>query len=115
VDAHEYFKREGNDVYCVIPVSIAQASLGGEILVPTVENKKVKVKIPAGTQNGKVLRLKNEGVPYLNTGSRRGDMYIEIVVDVPEKLSPKAKELLKDLSREIGEAESPDPVKLKDL
>jgi molecular chaperone DnaJ len=110
--AHEYFKRNGNDIFCVIPVSITQASLGGEVLVPTIDNKKVRVKIPAGTQTGKVLRLKNEGVPFLNNSTRRGDMYIELLVEVPEKLSPKAKTLLKELSEQIGENESPQPKRL---
>ncbi|MBN1523575.1 MAG: molecular chaperone DnaJ [Spirochaetales bacterium] len=115
VEPHEYFKREGNDVYCVIPVNIIQAALGSEILVPTIDNKKVKVKIPAGTQNGKILRLKNEGIPFINSTSRRGDLYIQIDVVVPEKLSTRAKELLKELADQIDGNNSPQPVKLKDL
>ncbi|HEQ70936.1 MAG TPA: molecular chaperone DnaJ, partial [Spirochaetia bacterium] len=107
VRPHEYFKRSGNDIYCMIPIGITQASLGGEVLVPTIDNKTVKVKIPAGTQTGKVLRLKGEGVPYLNNNSRRGDMYIEIMVEVPEKLTPRAKALLKELSEQINENPSP--------
>jgi molecular chaperone DnaJ len=107
VHAHDHFKRNGNDIYCMIPISITQASLGAEVLVPTIDGKKVRVKVPAGTQTGKVLRLKNEGVPFLNNNTRRGDMYIEVLVEVPEKLTPKAKTLLKELSEQIGENEAP--------
>ena len=112
VGSDDYFKRKGNDVYCVIPISITQAALGAEILVPTIDNKKAKVRIPPGTQTGKVLRLKNEGIPYLNNNSRRGDMYIEILVEVPEQLSPRARQLLKELSEIIGENPNPHPKKL---
>jgi molecular chaperone DnaJ len=109
VHPHEFFKRNGNDIYCMIPISITQASLGAEVLVPTIDSKKVRVKVPSGTQTGRVLRLKNEGVPYLNNNSRRGDMYIEVLVEVPEKLSAKAKALLKELSEQLGENDSPLP------
>jgi molecular chaperone DnaJ len=115
IRAHEYFKRDGNDIYCVIPVSITQASLGSEILVPTIDKKKVRVKIPPGTQTGKVLRLKNEGVPYINNSHRRGDMYIELLVEIPERLSARAKTLLKELSDIMGEDTSPSPKKISDL
>jgi len=115
IRAHEYFKRDGNDIYCVIPVSITQASLGSEILVPTIDKKKVRVKIPPGTQTGKVLRLKNEGVPYINNSHRRGDMYIEILVEIPERLSARAKTLLKELSDIMGEETNPSPKKISDL
>lgn len=111
---HEYFERDGFDVYCVIPVSFTQASLGSEILVPALDGKKVKVKIPAGTQNNKILRLRSEGIPH--SGSpRRGDMYIRILVTVPQRLSPKAKTLLKEFAELEGEESSPKPVPLSDL
>jgi molecular chaperone DnaJ len=112
---HAQFKRQGNDIYCVIPISFIQASLGAEILVPTIDNKKARVKIPAGTQTGKVLRLKNEGVPYIHDSHRRGDMYIEILVETPERLSVRAKTLLKELSDIIGEEKNPTPKNLSDL
>jgi molecular chaperone DnaJ len=112
IRAHEYFKRNGNDIYCIIPISITQAALGGEVLVPTIDGKKVKVKIPQATQTGKVLRLRNEGVPYLNNNSRRGDMYIELLVEVPERLTVKAKTLLKELAEQMGENEAPQPKRL---
>ncbi len=115
IQPHEYFQREGNDLYCVIPISFSQASLGTEIQVKTLDGKRVKVKIPAGTQNGKILRLKGEGVPHLRNQEQRGDMYIKIQVDVPKRLSGKAKRLLQELAGELKETESPAPVRLKDL
>jgi molecular chaperone DnaJ len=112
---HKYFERNGNDVYCMIPVSITQAALGADIYVNTLDDKKVKVKIPAGTQNGKVLRLRNEGIPYLQYSDRKGDMYITIRVVVPKRLSHKEQNLLKELSQITGENESPEPVPLSEL
>ena len=113
---HEYFERDGNDLYCVIPLSVSQAALGAEIFVSTLENSRtVKLKIPPGTQNGKMLRLKNEGVPYLHSPDRRGDMYIKIIVEIPTKISGKARSLLKELGSVTGEQSSPKPVRLSDL
>ncbi len=114
IRSHEFFERDGFDVYCVIPVSYTQAALGAELLVPTLEDKRVKVKIPAGTQNNKILRLRNEGIPHASSG-RRGDMYIRILVTVPQRLSPKGKALLKELAEVEGEETSPKPVPLSDL
>lgn len=113
---HEYFERDGNDLYCVIPLSVSQAALGAEIFVSTLENSRtVKLKILPGTQNGKMLRLKNEGVPYLHSPDRRGDMYIKIIVEIPTKISGKARSLLKELGSVTGEQSSPKPVRLSDL
>ncbi|TVR33081.1 MAG: molecular chaperone DnaJ [Spirochaetaceae bacterium] len=115
VQPHDYFERHGNDIYCIIPISITQAALGAEISVPTLDQKRAKVKIPPGTQNDRVLRLKNEGVPYLQDPSRRGDMYIKIRVNIPSKLSGKAKSLLRELAQVEGENGSPQPVNLADI
>ncbi len=115
VKQHEYFERHGTDVYCVIPISITQASLGGEITVPTLAGKQAKVKIPPGTQNDRVFRLKGEGIPVLHNPDRRGDMYIKILVTVPGNLSGRAKSLLKELAEVEGEDNSPKPVPLAEL
>jgi molecular chaperone DnaJ len=113
---HEYFEREGNDLYCVIPISVSQAALGAEINVTTLENsRKVKVKIPPGTQNGKLLRLRAEGVPYLRNPDRRGDLYIKILVEIPTKVSGRARTLLQELGSVTGEKSNPKPVRLSDL
>ena len=115
VRPHEFYERHGNDIYCVIPIGFATAALGGEITVPTLDDKRVKVKIPSGTQNDRVLRLKSEGVPYLQDSARRGDMYLKIRVTVPNKLSGKAKALLRELAEVEGEDHSPQPVPLSQL
>jgi len=113
---HEYFERNGNDLYCVIPISVSQAALGTELYVSTLEDsKKVKVKIPPGTQNGKMLRLKAEGVPYLRSPDRRGDLYIKILVKIPTKVSARARSLLQELGSLTGEKSNPKPVRLSDL
>lgn len=115
VQPHETFERDGKDVYCAIPISITQAALGADITVPTLDGKPAKLSIPAGTQNGRVLRLKGEGVPELHAPSRRGDLYVKIVVRVPTKLTAKAKELLKELASSNGEDSSPKPIPLSEL
>ncbi len=116
VRPHEYFQRDGNDLYCVVPISITQAALGAEILVSTLEDsRKVKVRIPPGTQNGRILKLKNEGVPLLHSPDRRGDLYLKVLVEVPTRLSGQAKALLKQLADLNGEEANPRPVKLSDL
>ncbi len=113
--SHDFFERSGQDVYCVIPISFTQAALGAEVQVPTLDDKKVKVKIPAGTQNGKILRLRNEGVPHLQNPSRRGDLYVKIQIMIPEKLSGRAKTILRELADVEGENLNPKPIPLSEL
>lgn len=115
VQPHEHFQRKGDDLYCAIPISVTQAALGAEVTVPTVEGKRVRLKVPAGTQNGRILRLKGEGVPRLGNSEKRGDMYIELHVTIPSKLSGKAKELLQELAEVQGEETSPHPIPLQEL
>ena len=115
VRPHAHFERDGNDVYCVIPVSISQATLGTEITVDTMDEKKIKVKVPPSTQNGKILRLRSEGIPFLNSPHRRGDMYIRILVKIPQRLTGKARELLRQFAKIQGEETNPSPVPLSEL
>jgi molecular chaperone DnaJ len=115
VHPHEFYERDGTDIYCAVPISITQAALGAEILVPTLDEKTVRVTVPAGTQNGRMLRLRGEGLPELHSPSRRGDLYIKLMVKVPTKLSGKAKELLKELATLNGEEKTPKPIPLSDL
>ncbi|MCK5673000.1 MAG: molecular chaperone DnaJ, partial [Spirochaetales bacterium] len=110
-----YFERDGADVYCVVPVSMTQAALGSELLIKTLDDKKAKLKIPAGTQNDKILRLRGEGIPYLHNAGRRGDMYIKIRVNISTKLSSKAKSLLKELSELEKVDNNPEPIPLSEL
>lgn len=115
IQPHKHFERDNHDLYCAVPISITQAALGAEINVPTLDGKRVKVKVPAGTQNGKILRLRNEGVPVTGSSSRRGDLYIKLQVLVPSRLSGKAKTLLQQVAELEGENVRPDPIPLKEL
>jgi molecular chaperone DnaJ len=113
IKPHEYFERQDLDLYCAVPISISQASLGAEIQVSTLDGKTIKVKVPAGTQNGKMLRIRDEGVP--SASGRRGDLYIKIMVRIPEKLSRRGKDLLEELARTEGQTDSPGPIPLSQL
>ena len=115
IKPHEFFERDGNNVYCALPISFTQAALGSEVYVRNLEEKKIKLKIPAGTQTGKMLRLKNEGIPYLQSKGRKGDMYIKIIVETPQRMNTKAKELLKQFAALQGEEETPEPIPLSNL
>jgi molecular chaperone DnaJ len=112
IKPHEYFERQDYDLYCAVPISVSQASLGADIQVTSLDGKTIKVKVPAGTQNGKMLRVRNEGVP---SGSHRGNMYIKFIVRIPEKLSRRGKELLEELARSEGQNDSPGPIPLSQL
>ncbi|AGT44487.1 molecular chaperone DnaJ [Treponema pedis] len=113
VQSHPHFERNGEDLYCAVPISMTQAVLGGEVNIKSLDGKTIKVKIPSGVQNGKLLRVKGEGVP---TGiGRKGDLYIQIQVQIPTKLSSKSKSLLKEISELEGENENPELIALKDL
>ena len=115
VKPHPHFERDEYDLYCVVPISFTQAAMGAEIFVRTLDDKKIKLKIAPGTQNGKILRIKGEGVPYLHGGSRKGDMYVKIFVEVPVKLSGKEKTILKDFAQAHGETSEPKPYTLDQL
>ncbi|MCL2007511.1 MAG: molecular chaperone DnaJ [Treponema sp.] len=112
VKPHEFFERQADDLYCAIPISITQASLGADIQVSTLEGKTIKVKVPAGIQNGRMLRIRDEGVP---ASRGRGNLYIKIMVQVPQKLSRRGRELMEELSRAEGENSSPKPIPLSEL
>jgi len=93
--------RDGSDVRVTVPVSFPQAVLGAQIDVPTLEGR-VKMRVPAGTQSGKVFRLRGKGIPMLG-GYGKGDQLVKLVVEVPEKISRKQKKLISELAAEMGE------------
>jgi molecular chaperone DnaJ len=104
IKPHEYFERQGTDLYCAVPISICQAALGADIHVTTLDNKTIKVKIPAGIQTGKMLRIRDEGIP---SGSQRGSLYIKLMVQIPERLSRRGRELLEELAKVEGQNDNP--------
>jgi len=99
VAQHEIFERESENLFCRVPVAMSAAALGGEIEVPTIDGGRARVKIPAGAQSGKQMRLRAKGMPQLR-GTGRGDMYIELAVETPVNLTARQKELLKEFERE---------------
>jgi molecular chaperone DnaJ len=105
VNPHPIFSREGTEVTCEMPISFAQAALGASIDVPTLDGP-VKLKIPAGTQTGKVFRLKGKGIPVLQ-GSGRGDQHVRIAVETPTHLTREQKELLERFAALSGEETHP--------
>ena len=98
VRRHQLFEREGADVHCRVPISMVQATLGGNIEVPTLDGKMARINIPAGAQGGHQFRLRGKGMPIVRS-AQRGDMYIEINVETPTNLTAKQKELLKEFER----------------
>lgn len=96
VKDHEFFEREGDDIYCEVPLTFAQAALGDEIEIPTL-TEKVKLKIPSGTQTGTYFRLKGKGVPRLR-GYGQGDQHVKVTVVTPTKLSDEQKALLRQFA-----------------
>jgi molecular chaperone DnaJ len=113
VAPHRYYERDGYDLYCAVPVSMSQAALGADLTITSLDGKKLKIKIPAGAQHGKMLRVKGEGVPAQS--SQKGDLYLKILVTVPEKLSSKQRALLEEFSRIEGATDSPEPIPLSSL
>jgi molecular chaperone DnaJ len=106
VRAHPLFTREGADVACTVPVSFPQAALGAQIDVPTLEGK-VKMRLPPGTASGKIFRLRGKGLPVFS-GAGKGDQLVKVVVEVPEQLSPRARELVEQLAGELGADSQPE-------
>lgn len=95
VKDHPFFERKGNDLHCVVPISFTQAALGTELKVPTLEGEHA-LKVPEGTQSGQVLRIRHKGVPVLN-GHGKGDLFIEVRIQTPSKLTKRQRELLEEL------------------
>ena len=95
VREHKIFQRDGNSLFCRIPVSMSGAALGGDIEVPTMDGGRSRVKIPAGSQSGRQMRLRGKGMPAIKS-AQKGDMFIEIAVETPVNLTSKQRELLRE-------------------
>jgi molecular chaperone DnaJ len=101
VETHPFFKRSGDDVLCTVPITFTQAALGSEVEVPTLEGKG-KLRVPAGTQPGSVLRIRGKGIPHRG-GLGRGEQRVEVVIEVPTELTQRQQQLLEELAKELGE------------
>ncbi len=94
IKPHEFFQRDGADLFCRVPISMTTAALGGQIEVPTIDGGRSRVKIPEGSESGKQFRLKAKGMPVLRS-KQQGDLYIQVEVETPKNLSRKQRDLLK--------------------
>ena len=98
IGAHPFFQRDGADLHCRVPVSLVTAALGGEFEVPTIDGGNTRVKVPEGMQTGRRFRLQGKGMPVLRS-RQSGDMYVQVVVETPQKLTKKQRELLAEFER----------------
>ncbi|MDX8349344.1 molecular chaperone DnaJ [Cognatiyoonia sp. IB215446] len=98
VNDHALFERENTNLFCRVPVSIATAALGGEIEVPTIDGGRSRVKVPEGSQSGRQMRLRGKGMPALR-GGQLGDMFIELAVETPVKLTARQREILREFDK----------------
>lgn len=114
VQQHPLYEREGNDLYCAVPVTMVQAALGETIKITALDEKQIEIKIPAGTSHGKLLRIKGEGVPVTGS-SRKGDLYVKIMVQIPQRMSSQQKALLAEYSKLDNATTSPQPLPLSSL
>ncbi|MES2752993.1 MAG: molecular chaperone DnaJ [Pseudomonadota bacterium] len=96
--SHKFFQRDGADLHCRVPVSMVTAAMGGEFEVPTIDKGKTKVKVPSGTQSGRRFRITSKGMPVLRS-RQMGDMYVQVVVETPQNLTKKQKELLAEFEK----------------
>lgn len=100
IKLHEIFERQGNDLVIQANIPVTMAILGGEIEVPTIDGKKLKMKVTAGTESGQIFRLKGKGMPYVH-GYGKGDQHVIIKINTPRNLSPRGVELVEELKREL--------------
>lgn len=103
---HEFFQRDGSDLYCKVPLSMTTAALGGSFEVATLDGTQTRVKVPEGTQNGRQFRLKGKGMPVLRQPNM-GDLYIQVAVETPQKLSRRQRELLEEFEKISSKDNSP--------
>lgn len=99
IKPHPFFERKGDDLFAVVDIPFSLATLGGEIDLESLENKKISLKVPAGAESGKIFRLSAKGISHFN-GWGRGDLFVELQVVTPKKLSKKQKDLLEELRKE---------------
>jgi molecular chaperone DnaJ len=104
---HQFFQRDGADLHCRVPISMATAALGGDFEVPAIDGSKARVKIPAGTQTGRRFRLSAKGMPVLRS-KQTGDMYVQVAVETPQNLNKRQRELLAEFVKLSSEDTQPE-------
>ncbi len=115
VEPHESYQRKGQDIYCAIAVHPFQMMLGATITVPTLSKRRVRIKIPSGSQYGQRLRLRGEGLPSTRGFSAKGDLYFLLHIRIPKRLSSKERALMEELMKMAKNLDTPDIVPLDDL
>lgn len=107
VKPHDFFQRDGADIFCRVPISMITAALGGTVEVAAIDGQRTRVKIPEGTESGKQFRLKGKGMPVLRSKTS-GDMYIQVEVETPKNLSRRQRELLQEFEKVSDKATNPE-------
>jgi molecular chaperone DnaJ len=107
VKPHEFFQRDGADLYCAVPISMTTAALGGQFDVVTLDGTKTRVKVPEGTQSGKQFRLRSKGMPVLRS-QQSGDLYIQVAIETPQNLTKRQRELLTEFEQLSSKENSPE-------
>lgn len=107
VERHPFFQRDGSDIHCLVPLSFADATLGGEFEIRGIDGSKQRVKVPQGTQNGKQFRLKNKGMPMMRARGF-GDMYIQLAIETPQNLNKTQKKLLEEFRTNSNAENNPE-------
>lgn len=111
IKPHQYFVREGVNLFVEVPISIVQATLGDDISVKTLDNKTVKIKIPAGTITGTIFRVRGSGIPHINRASSKGELFVIIAVETPTSLSSEEKNIFNELKKISKNNSTPVPRK----
>ena len=107
IKPHAMFHRDGADLYCRVPISMVQATLGGEFAIGTIDGVETKVKIPEGTQTGRQFKVRGKGMPVLRSRDF-GDLYVQAVVETPQNLTRRQRELLAEFDQESSHKTQPE-------
>ncbi len=107
IKPHKFFQRQGADLYCRVPVAFTKAALGSTLEIPTIDNDRAEIKIPEGAQSGEQVRVKGKGMPILRS-SKRGDLYVQVMVETPRNLTKKQREMLEEFAKTEKEATHPE-------
>ncbi len=109
IKKHKFFTRKNDDIHFEVPIKFTTAALGGSVEIPTIDGEKAALKIPEGTQNGDQFRMKSKGMSVMNSGGRRGDMYVKVNIETPVKLSSEERDLLQKLDKLMQGKSSSNP------
>lgn len=107
VKPHGFYSRDGADLFCRVPISMVAAALGTEVVVPTLDGSEARIRVPEGTQSGKQFRLRNKGMPILRS-KEMGDLYVQAVVETPQNLTKRQRELLAEFENASSKETSPE-------